>query len=268
MADVTTEAIENELRRLGLEQGDKLFVHSSLSSMGHVIGGADAVVGAILDIIGPEGLLMVPTFTPNCARFDVKNTPSKTGVITEIVRCMAGATRSWHPTHSVAAIGADAEVFTRDHCKVRALGKGSPVDRVARAGGYVLLLGVGHDVNSTVHVGEAWAEVGYIDVRPRSTSITQAVIIDPDRRKIHTRLFRQPGCSRGFIKLEPHLRERDAIKDGKIGDASIQLMRGQSIIDAVVELAEEKPDGLLCDRPECEHCTNSRAKLRSLGLIA
>jgi aminoglycoside 3-N-acetyltransferase len=267
MSEVTKATIERELRRLGLQRGDKLFVHSSLSSMGHVVGGADTVIDAILEVIGPEGTLMVPTFTPNCALFDVRRTPSKTGLITETLRRRPEAVRSWHPTHSVAAIGREAKELTRDHLQFRALGKGSPVDRLAKRGGYVLLLGVGHNRNSTVHVGEAWAEVGYIDVKPYSHAISEAVVITPDGQRIRTRLFRQPGCAWGFVKLEPHLRQRGAIRDGKIGNASVQLMCAQAIIDSVIEVVKDRPDALLCERPECEHCRNSRAKLRSLGLL-
>ena len=267
MSEVTKTTIERELRRLGVQRGDKLFVHSSLCSMGHMVGDGDTVIDAILEVIGPEGTLMVPTFTPNCALFDVLRTPSKTGLITETLRHRPEAVRSWHPTHSVAAIGRAAEELTRDHLQFRALGKGSPVDRLTNRGGYVLLLGVGHNRNSTVHIGEAWAEVGYIDVKPYSHAISEAVIIAPDDQRIRTRLFRQPGCARGFVKLEPYLRERGAIRDSRIGDAPVQLMRAQDIIDAVVEVVKDKPDALLCERPECEHCRNSRAKLRSLGLL-
>lgn len=152
----------NQFYKLGLRQGDCFILHSSLRSIGYIEGGADIVIDAILEVVGPKGTLMVPTFTPRCSLFDVCKTPSEMGLITETLRRRPQAFRSWHPTHSVAAIGYSAEDLTRNHLKHRALGKGSPIDRLAKMGGYVLLLGVGHDVNSTIHVGEAWAEVGYI----------------------------------------------------------------------------------------------------------
>jgi aminoglycoside 3-N-acetyltransferase len=266
MTRVTKENIEKELRGLGLRRRDSLLLHSSLSSLGQVESGADTVIDAILKVIGPDGTLVAPTFSPNCAFFDVRRTPSKTGLITETLRRRPEAVRSWHPTHSVAAIGREAQALTRDHLQFRALGKGSPVDRLAKRGGYVLLLGVGHESSSTVHVGEAYAEVGYIDVPPYSHAITEADIIVPFGQPIHTRLFRQPGCSLGFVKLESYLRRQGAIRDGKIGQAPIQLMSAQAIIDAVVQVVKNKPDTLLCERPECWHCRNSRNRLRNLEL--
>jgi hypothetical protein len=107
-----------------------------LSSFGRVEGGADSVLDAILEVIGPKGNLMLPTF--NYTRpipepyFDPAATPGHTGAIPEAGRKRAGAVRSLHPSHSVAVIGPDAVELTRDHLKVRALGIGSPIDRLAQ----------------------------------------------------------------------------------------------------------------------------------------
>src|SRR5688500_10428768 len=100
--------ITEDLHRLGLAVGDALVVHSSLRSIGPVEGGAEAVVAALLDVVGERGLLVAPTFTYRGERFDPLTEPGLTGRIAEAVRSWPGALRSWHPTHSVAAIGLGA----------------------------------------------------------------------------------------------------------------------------------------------------------------
>ena len=91
------------------------------------------------------------------ARFDPAAEPSLTGRLTETIRTWPGAHRSWHPTHSAAAIGAGADDLVEGHHLRAACGFGSPMDRVAARNGWVLLIGVGHNTNSTIHVGEVHA---------------------------------------------------------------------------------------------------------------
>ena len=104
------EQIAEALQALGLQTSHIVFVHSSLSSVGFVEGGADAVVDAFLDVLGSTGTLVVPTFTfshggaPNPV-FDPIRDPSEMGRITEVTRTRPGAQRSCHLLHSVAASG-------------------------------------------------------------------------------------------------------------------------------------------------------------------
>jgi aminoglycoside 3-N-acetyltransferase len=122
--NVTRMMISDRLRSLGVKNGDILLVHSSLSRFGHVEGGADAVIDGILDAVGTEGTVLVPTLTgsdklspANPPIFDVLNTPSWTGIIPETFRKRPEAVRSLHPTHSVAAIGKKAREITANHEK-------------------------------------------------------------------------------------------------------------------------------------------------------
>ena len=114
--EVIREDIAAGLRAIGLPVGAVALVHSSLSSFGHVAGGAATVVQALLDAVGPEGTVMVPTLTGSEALgpgnppiFDVRSTPCWTRRIPETFRLRADARRSLHPTHSVAAIGCQSE---------------------------------------------------------------------------------------------------------------------------------------------------------------
>ena len=130
MASVTQSDITRGLEGLGLGRGDAVLVHSSLSSFGHVEGGAETVVRAFLQVLGETGTLLVPTF-------------GDFGAITDAVKSRADAVHSIHPKASVAAIGARAEELCRDHWKAEtAHGEGTPYRRLAESGGYVCLVGV------------------------------------------------------------------------------------------------------------------------------
>ena len=156
--NVTGADIAGSLRAMGLEAGDRVMVHSSLSSMGHVEGGADTVVQAFLDVLGPQGTLMVPTFThSSCEYFDPLESPSLNGAVTEAARRFPGAVRSLHPTHAVTAIGPDAESLVADDLNRGALGKGCALDRLIKKGGNIFLLGVSQSSNSAIHIGEDYA---------------------------------------------------------------------------------------------------------------
>jgi aminoglycoside 3-N-acetyltransferase len=235
-------------------------MHSSLSSLGHVEGGADAVIDAILQVIGPDGTLMVPTFNHWVIEiFDPKSTPGLSGLITERLRQYPGAVRSLHPTHSVATLGKRAHEFIQGHEEVGALRRDSPLDRLAKAGGYTLLLGVKHDRNSMIHVGEAWAEPWYLGFPFTPNDPTHAKILTDGGVRTMP-LTRQPGCSIAFNSLELPLRSRRQIRDLRVGRTPCQLIRAQDVIDRTLELIRQSEDTLLCTNPSCFFCSNARAK--------
>ena len=124
------------LRALGLQSGASVMVHSSYKSIdGGVAGGPAAVVEALLEVVGEAGTLVLPTFTHSgTTHFDPLASPSLNGAITEAARTHPSAVRSWHPTHAVTAIGPNAEALVRDDMEHGALGKGSALDKHAKAG--------------------------------------------------------------------------------------------------------------------------------------
>jgi aminoglycoside 3-N-acetyltransferase len=260
---VTRDQIEHDLRQLGLRPGQLVLVHSSLRSIGWVDGGAEAVIDALLSVLGPEGALMLPTFSFLNFQpvFDPRTTPSEMGLISERARQRAGAVRSLHPRHSVTVIGPGAEELTRGHLQAGALGVGSPPDRLAARGGYLLLLGVDHVSNSIVHVAEAHARVPYLGTQRSPGFPEEAVVRLPDSREITVSLMPIPTCSRGFPKLEPVLKQRGLIRYGKIGNAASQLMRAQDVIDTATELLRADPGALLCDHGDCWACDRKRERI-------
>jgi aminoglycoside 3-N-acetyltransferase len=171
-----------DLQALGIQPGDVVMMHSSMSSLGFVVGGAQAVVTALLDVLGPDGTLVVPAHTSeNCdpagwqnppvpedwwpvirseaPGFDPQRTPTRwMGVIAETVRTWPGALRSTHPYVSCAAVGKHAKEIVGEHPLADSHGEGSPLGAVNRLDGKVLLLGCGYDSNTSLHLAEARQE--------------------------------------------------------------------------------------------------------------
>lgn len=252
------------LRDIGLGAGDSVIVHSSLRSLGPVESGPEGVIDALLEAVGPHGNLMLPTFNYSHPlpqpHYDRVATACRTGAIPETGRKRPEAIRSLHPTHSVAVIGPDARELTDDHLSVRAFGVGSPIDRLAQRGGKVLLLGVGHTSNSTIHVGE---EHGGLPKPPKDyhPGAFAAKVLLPDGKVIEHALDSSPSCSAAFEAAALPLRQAQAIRDGRIGGCLVQLMPGQAVIDAVVCLIHEHPGAMLCTNPNCVSCTGVRRNL-------
>jgi len=239
-------SLVDDLRALGLRAGDRVVVHSSLREVG---AGPDAVVDSLLEAVGPDGLVVVPTFTYDNESFDPAATPGRTGALSEELRSRPGAIRSLHPTYAVAAIGAGAAELCAGHELVAATAADSPLDRLAESGGLVLLLGVDQTANTTVHVGEFRADAPYLDI-----PFDPAWPTGP--------YDRFPGCSRGFGILERPLRERRGIRDGLVGRARAQLMPGRAVIEETVALVRSDPAALLCSDPACYHCSRARERLQ------
>ena len=250
-----------ELNDASIGEVRLLLMHSSLHSLGRVEHGADSVVDAVLEVIGDDGTLMVPTFNYTLGEldlFDPDQVPSQCGIVTETLRQRPEAIRSLHPNYSVAAIGKDAEPLTREHWRAESVGVGSPIDRIAREDGYIFLLGVKHDADSTMHVGEAYAQAAYRGVRFDPTWPRTAQVRTPSGDLVELSLNDEPGCSTGFGMIEAPLREKGMIRDFKIGQAKCQLVKGLDVIETTMEILENRMDALLCTNLRCYFCTQAR----------
>ena len=174
----TTASLADDLRDLGVEEGSVLLVHSSLSALGYVVGGAHSVVLALLDVLGPTGTLVVPTHSGDLSEpsywqnppapedawptirehlpaFDPHLTAtSGMGSIADTLRSHPLALRSNHPSVSFAAVGPEAETVTANHGLRFGFDEHSPLARLEALGAAVLLLGVDHDRNTSLHLAE------------------------------------------------------------------------------------------------------------------
>jgi aminoglycoside 3-N-acetyltransferase len=142
------------LRDLGIEQGDVILLHSSLKSLGYVEGGPDTVLAALLEAIGSEGTLILPTYyqpggtiyatckIPDYV-FDPAIHGTGLGALPSAFLKHAGVERSLHPTHSVSAVGPMARFITETHHLAPSIfGVGSPWERFLHLDGKVLGLGI------------------------------------------------------------------------------------------------------------------------------
>jgi aminoglycoside 3-N-acetyltransferase len=234
----TRESLAEQLRALGVNPGDVLLVHSSLSSLGWVNRGAEAVVLALLDVLGDTGTLVVPTHSadnsdpknwqhppvPEEWKQTIRDTmlpydPRTTrtyhmGVIAETVRTWPGASRSAHPQTSFTAIGPLAEELTAGHALDCALGEKSPLAKLEAAKARVLLLGVEFDRCTAFHLAEHRIPGGM-------TESSFAVMTDEGRKWMTVR--DTVISDERFTELGADFEREGGVEWGKIGGADARL---------------------------------------------
>lgn len=174
----TAASITTDLRQLGVSGGQLIMVHASLSRIGYVLGGAQSVVRALVDVLGPHGTLAMPAFSPEVSDpaawserpfgdddlktaqdhvpvFDPVVTPTSMGAIAETFRKWPGVLRSAHPQVSVTARGPLAETVVARHELAWGQGSGSPFERLYDLDAALLLLGVGFNRATFLHFAES-----------------------------------------------------------------------------------------------------------------
>jgi aminoglycoside 3-N-acetyltransferase len=244
----TVDSLSSDLRALGVRAGDVVLLHSSNKSLGFVVGGAQAFVQALLDVLGPDGTLVVPTHSSdNCdpagwhnppvpeswwpvirdqaPGFDPAVTPSRwMGVLPELVRTWPGALRSTHPRLSFAAVGAHAKDVTDDHRLDDALGEHSPLGAVYRLDGKILLVGCGHDANTSLHLAE-WRQPS----PPRGDNGSS--IRQPDGTGRWTTWIDVLEDESDFEELGDAFEKEVGVSVGPVGNATARLMAQRAAVD-------------------------------------
>ncbi len=181
----TVESLARDLRALGMTAGQTVMVHTSLSALGWTVGGGEAVVRALMDVLTPQGTLVMPGQTADNSEpshwanppvpeawwpvirahsppYDPQTTPtSGLGVVAEQFRTYPGVMRSHHPMISFTAWGAGAQEIVRHQSLEAPIGDDSPVARLLDKDGHVLLLGVNHGVNTALHLAEHRARIAH-----------------------------------------------------------------------------------------------------------
>jgi aminoglycoside 3-N-acetyltransferase len=252
---VTVDQIVTDLRALGVGAGDTLVVHSSLSALGWVVGGAQAVVEALQETVTEAGTLVVPTHTAQYTdpkgwsnppvpddwietirtqrpAYRPEVTPSRNiGAIAECLRTYPEAVRSRHPVFSCAAWGADAEAIVSDHSYDDGLGEDSPLGSVYDRGGSVLLLGVDHDANTSIHLAEYRA-----DITTERVENTVPILQDGDRVMVAYEDIET--STEDFEDLGADFEEQVGCEIGSVGEAEATLLDQSKLVDFAVEWLE------------------------------
>ena len=234
--------IAEGLRSLGLTDGSIVLLHSSFLSLGKVQNGPGEVIKAFLDVIGQKGTLLVPAF-------------GQLGVLVEEVKHLPGAILSSCPVGTVAAYGPAAKALCLDHWKAEtAHGRNTPYTRLAEKGGFICLLGVDQDRNTSLHSIEAMLELPYLGVETRTFK-------NPSGKEV-TRSYKfYPGPHRDFIGIDRLLLDSGAMKVKRIGNAQVRLINSAKMFDVLLAAGVECPDLFLCDNPECADCVAQRAAI-------
>ena len=257
---VSSSDLKTGLAKLGLTK-HLVIAHASLKAFGHIEGGAETMLAALLDSV--RGIIM-PTFTyksmlnpevgppRNGITYGSETDLNKLaeafypdmpadkmmGVLPEFLRKHPKAKRSSHPIQSFAGIRADAVINSQ-----RSYDPLSPIGMLAEQDGWILLLGVDHTVNTSIHYAEKLAG--------RLQFIRWALLQD---RVVECPGF--PGDSDGFNVIAPSLEKYT--RRVEIGDALVQAVHLKSLIKVVRDQIKENPFALLCQRQDCERCTAVR----------
>jgi len=251
--------LAEEFSALGLPAGSSVLVHSSLKRLGWVEGGAEAVVGALLDAVGPEGTVLVPnlpfrgsltSYLQSRPTFDVRATPSQMGAITEALRKRPDARRSRHSSHSVAAVGALRDAMTTDHeTDLTTCGVHSGYYRNAHtAGGCILMIGVTLANMTTFHAIEELNELPYLF----SGKVYGSHVIDYEGRtlELRTRGYAEDApVPRNFLAPEAALLREGLMTIGKVAEAECRLMDAPGTYDLVERMVRKDPWLLLKEKP-------------------
>ncbi|HEX7713316.1 MAG TPA: AAC(3) family N-acetyltransferase [Bacillota bacterium] len=256
----TRQSLAGDLYRLGLRPGMTVLVHSSLSSLGWVCGGPVAIVQALCDAITSAGTLVMPahsgdysdpcywqnppvpkewwqTIRETMPAYEPEITPTRgMGAIPETFRTFPGVLRSSHPALSFTAWGKDAAVITRGHTLDNALGEGSPLARIYERDGWVLLLGVGYENNTSFHLAEYRIPV-------RAPFDAGAPVLEAGQRvwkrykdiEFHMEFFAELGR-----EFEARESVSHPVIQGKVGSAAARLFPQRAAVDFAAEWLKDK----------------------------
>jgi aminoglycoside 3-N-acetyltransferase len=261
---VTVDDVAAGVRSVGVGSGDIVMFHSSLSSMGHVCGGANSVIEGFRQAVGPEGTVAVPTLwwdgSQDLAAWDYDHSPSYPGIITEVFRQRPDSIRSDNPTHSVSAIGPRAAELTADHGKWglrpcmfgdEAFAAASPWERLYQWNAHYCFLGVDFTVNTMAHNGQCRLIEWALQQAPpdRRADLDQRV----SRFATTVEYYRQSRAGLtptvafvwpmfDFRLMGEHLAELGLVRFGKIGSATIRAIRSRDMIDTILTTLKAEPE--------------------------
>jgi len=235
--------IAADLLAAGVRPGGVLLVHSSLSSLGRLPGGAETVVRALLSAVGPEGTLLMPALSYKYVNdsspvFDAVVTASNVGAIPEHFRTRSGTLRSVHPTHSVCGIGPRApELLADHHLDTTPVGPRSAFRRLPEVGGQILMLGCGLRPDTSMHGIEELVEPDYL-----FGETTEFTLIHADLRQttMLCRCHDFAGWLQRYDRIGPLL-EDGGMTVAKVLEATVHLIDAEAMWAAGLKAIRSDP---------------------------
>jgi aminoglycoside 3-N-acetyltransferase len=251
--EVTRSDLTRQLHGLGVEPGGVLLVHTSFRAVRPVEGGVQGLIGTLREALGPDGTLVMPSYTGDDEEpFDAKATAASPdlGIVADAFWRLPGVGRSDHP-QAFAAVGSQAEAITADPLPLPPHIPASPVGRVHDLDGQVLLLGVGHDANSTLHLAELMAGVPY--------RVPKHCTVLRDGHPVRIDYAENDHCCERFALADDWLRASGQQSEGRVGHAHARLARSRHIVAVAREHLARDP--LLFLHPAgigCSECDEAR----------
>jgi len=270
------EQIVEALRGVGVATGDLLLVHSAMSPLGHIEGGAETVIDALQEAVGEEGTLLLPAFTnshtymagESLARRQFRPfNPAKpdiwTGRVPKRFLQRPGVLRSVHPTHSVAGYGPLAEACLLDHRENDPpTGHTSPFSKLVEYGGRMLWLGADLASTTFFHFLEDAAELPYLKeavcmVENPDGSLRPVVV--PKHLPGHRDFYHAPGEETKMYRRLLH--DGLHIAAAPLGYGTVKAIDARQMYDLGMQALADDPNLFLCDDPTCRFCTRAKINL-------
>jgi len=243
---VTRGDVAAAVRSVGVAGGDTVMFHSSLSSMGTVTGGPNTVIDGFLDAVGPTGTVAVPTLWLSRSQpwrlreWDVENSPSRVGLLTEVFRQRPDSVRSDNPTHSVSAIGARAVELTQHHGRSglrlcifgdRAFAAESPWQRFYDWNAAYCFIGVDFTVNTMGH---------FIQCLVVERALAEAPASKRDALGSRVSRWDRDGVwpTYNFQAMGERLSQVGLVRYGKIGSATLRCIRARDMVEGTLAVLE------------------------------
>ena len=257
---LTVASLTEQLRACGLAEGQTVLVHMAMSKLGWIIGGAEAVILALLAAVGESGTIMMPgysrgmeprnaqhppipekwwqTIRDHTPAYNPLTTPtSEIGVVPELFRTWPGTVRSAHPAFSLAAHGPNAEYLVADHALNQLAGDQSPFGKLYELDGHVLLLGVEHWDNSSLHLAEFRVTFPSKSEDPTGN----AMLVNGERQWVTYAVAEENPDDFGEIGVAFDAAHN--ITARQINNAGVRFFRQRQVVEFAVEWIKEHRDG-------------------------
>ncbi len=240
----------SDFKQIGLQKGDTVLVHSSMSKIGYLENGPQTFVDALIEYIGEEGNVMMPTspnpmlqldYARSTNTFDINQSPSALGAISEYFRKMKDVKRSWSPTEPVSVCGKDADFLTNSHhIDNSPYTSNSPFQKLYQLNGKIMYTGVTlENAGTNLHTLEDAVDFEYpiyykdefeFDVKTATKQIKV-------RTKVHNPEWSK---KRKCDELLPFFESKSVFITGTIGNAKTLLFDGKRMFEEMIQAYQEK----------------------------
>jgi len=252
----TKKTIIEDLKRLGLNKGETIIVHSSLSSIGWICGGAISLIEALIEVVGSEGTVIMPSHSSgnsdpkdwnyppvpkswwqdirdNIPPFNPSITPTRgLGITPELFRTFPKVIRSNHPQLSFSAWGKNAKKITENHNLDLGMGNNSPLAKIYKLDGKILFIGTNFETNTSFHLAE------YRVPNPKIEKVGASILINGKAKWLeYNEVNYDEDC---FEEIGKDFEKTAKILKGKIGSADSKLFNQREAVDFALSWLTKK----------------------------